>query len=106
VLDGILKPLLEEFGSEGPVIRPYDSGFFHFSLVSARNRNGYFIVLLNLRGSVCQDECAHIADIFDGALINMTIDGKRNLPVADGSFNFTLVIHGGNYKPACLNSQE
>jgi hypothetical protein len=74
-------------------------------LIGTRDGNGYFLVLLELYRGVCQDQRAFVADVFDGALVFVTIDGKRNLPVADGPFDFSFVIHIGNYKPACLKSQ-
>lgn len=97
--------LNEEFSPEGSVIRPYDPGFFHIPLIGARNGNGDFLILLKLHRGIRQNERAFVADVFDGALIRFTIDGKRDLPVADSSFNFSLVIHSDNHKPACLKSQ-
>ncbi len=50
-------------------------------------------MLIKLDGVRCQDEGAFIANIFDGALILKTIDGKGHLPVANRSFDQALVIH-------------
>ncbi len=102
---GMIALLNKEFSPEGSLIRPYDPGFFHIPLIGARNGNGDFFVLLKLHRGIRQNERAFVADIFDGALIRFTINGKRDLPVTDGPFDFSLVIHSGNYKPARLKSQ-
>ena len=89
----------EKFGTKGPAVRPYDPGFFLIPLIGTRNGNDYFLILLELQWRVCQDERAFVADVFDGALKSFPVYGKRDLPVPDGSFNFSLFIHGRQRRP-------
>jgi len=74
-------------------IRPHDPGFFDVGLISTGDGDDDFGVLLQINGVGCQDEGPFIADIFYGALVLVSVDGKRYLPAADCSSNSSFVIH-------------
>ena len=84
---------LEELRTESTLIRPHNLSTLHIGLIGTGDGDHDFRVLIKLEGFWAKDEGAFFANIFDGALEVKTVDGKRDLPTADCSFNFPLVIH-------------
>ena len=103
VLDNNLKPLLEEFGAKGILLRPHNFCAFHISLIGTKDGDDDFHVLIELEGLRCQYEGAFFTNIFDGTLEVKTIDGNRDLPAADSSFNFPFFTHAININGVAEN---